>query len=99
MPRKPFGSGQVAFGCIGFLHLCAVNSDIVGLVTLTGLSQPAGSGKHGCYGKSTSCASEKTEILTLASLHMIPRVVIGSTGSSGPDLRVCQITDLPLVKM
>lgn len=100
MPRKPFCSGQAAFGCIGFLHLCAVlNSDIVGLVTLTGLSQPAGSSKPGCYGKSTSCASEETEILTLASLHMIPRVVIGSAGSSGPDLRVCQITDLPLVKM
>lgn len=79
---------------ISFRHLHAMNSDIVGLMTLKCLSQPAGSSKHGCYGKSTSCASEKTEILMLASLHMIPRVVIGSVGSSGPKFRVCQITGL-----
>lgn len=75
-----------------FPHSRATNSGIVELVTLKCLSQPAGSSKHGCYGKSTSCASEKTEILTLASLHMIPRLVTGSAGSSGPALKVCQIT-------
>ncbi len=83
---------------ISFPHLRAMNSDIVGLVTLKCLSLPAGSSKHGCYGKSTSCASEKTEILTLASLHMIPRLVIGSAGSSGPAFKVCQITGLSPAK-
>lgn len=70
-----------------------MNSDIVKLVTLKCLSQPAGSSKHGCYGKSSSCASEGTEILTLASLHMIPGVVTGSAGSSGPAFKVFQIVD------
>lgn len=83
---------------ISFPHLRAMNSDIVGLVTLKCLSQPAGSSKHGCYGKSTSCASEKTEILRLASLQMIPRLVMGSAGSSGPGFKVCQITSLPPAK-
>lgn len=83
---------------IGFPHLSAMNSDIVGLMTLKCLPQPAGSRKHGCYGKSTSCANEKTEILTLASLHMIPRLVIGSVGSSGPAFEVCQITSLSPAK-
>ena len=77
----------------------AVNSDIVGLMTLKSVSWPAGSSKHGCYGKSTSCASEETEILTLASLHMIPRLVIGSAGSSGPAFKVCQITGLSPAKI
>lgn len=36
----------------------AMNFDIVGRVTLTWLSQPAGSRKHGCYGKSISRASD-----------------------------------------
>lgn len=74
-------------------HICAaVNPDIVKLLTLKRLLGPAGSSKHGCYGKSTSCASEKTEILT--SLHMIPSLVIGSAGSSGPAFEVCQIASL-----
>lgn len=72
---------------ISFPHLRAINSDIVGLMTSKCLSQPAGSSKHECYGKSTSCASEDTEILTLASLHMIPQVVLGSAGLSGQRLR------------
>lgn len=80
-------------------HMHAINSDIVGLVTLKSVSWPAGSSKHGCYGKSTSCASEETEILTLASLHMIPRLVIGSAGSSGPAFKVCQITGLSPAKI
>lgn len=74
-------------------HICAaVNPDIVKLLTLKCRLGPAGSSKHGCYGKSTSCASEKTEILT--SLHMIPSLVIGSAGSSGPAFEVCQIASL-----
>lgn len=86
--------GMVGQSHISYPHLHAMNSDIVGLVTLKCLSLPAGSSKRGCYGKSTSCASEKTEILKLASLHMIPCVVIGSAGSSGPAFKVCQITSL-----
>lgn len=74
---------------IGFPHLCTVNPDLVQLLTLTCQAQPAGSSKHGCYGKSTSGASEKTEILT--SLHMIPSLVTGSAGSSGPVSEVRQI--------
>lgn len=84
--------GQEGQSHISFPHLHAMNSDIVRLMTLKCQSQPAGSSKHGCYGKSTSCANEKTEILTLASLHTIPHVVIGSVGSSGPTFKVCQIT-------
>lgn len=84
---------------VSIQHSRATNSDIVAHMTLRCLSQPAGSSKHGCYGKSTSCASENTEILTLASLHMIPRVVIRSVGSSGPASKVCQITGLSPAKI
>lgn len=95
-PQCPTQSYHIRSGCmaghesqmhISFPHLHAINSDIVGLRTSKCSSQPAGSSKHGCYGKSTSCASEDTEILTLASLHMIPHVVPGSAGSSGQRLR------------
>lgn len=83
---------------ISFPHLRAINSNIVGLMTLKCLSQPAGSSKHECYGKSTSCASEDTEILTLASLHdttRCPRV----SGVEWPAFKVCQITGQPPAKI
>lgn len=84
---------------IRFPHLCAMNSDIVGLMTLKCLPQPVGCRKHECYGKSTSCASEKTEILTLESLYMILCLVIGSAGSSGLAFETCQFKSLSPAKI
>ena len=84
--------GQVGQRHISFPHYLSMNPDIVELMTLNRLSQPAGSSKHGCYGKSTPYASEKTEILMLASLHTIPGVAMGSVGLSDPAFNVFQIT-------
>lgn len=65
-----------------------MNFDSAELVTLKCLQQPAGSGQRGCYGKYAFNASEKTEILTLASLHMTPSLVNGSAGLSGPAFKL-----------
>ena len=80
-------------------HLRAPNSDIAGLLTFKSVSPPAGPRKQECYGKCSTRASEKAEILTLASSHMIPCVVIRSAGSSGPVFKVCQIAGLSPAKI
>lgn len=80
---------------LGFLHSCTFNSDIVGLRTFECLSVPADSWKPGCYGKPTSRASERTETLTFASSHTVPRLVIGSAGGRVPQhFDVCQMIGL-----